>query len=237
MIIAGVPTQSKARSLRRSAPAFHNRVATARCGYQQGITEDGVTMIDFCGIAGTIPSLGNRAMAFVSEDPVAKKLFEAFDARVKMHDDCVFTREHHEGQAALHKQQADHAEHDRIVHYQELLKFQSVGLAMGYNLFEMLERNRPDSAPDLQVEENSPPFSVKDFVLGEAKRAYPDSIKAAQVREALKAVGHEVHEKTVGMTLYRLSKRGLVRREGNEWFYVKEPMQVIEHEDDATDAA
>jgi hypothetical protein len=32
--------------------------------------------------------------------------------------------------------------------------------------------------------------------------------------------GEPLHSKTVGMTLYRLSKDGLVRREGHNWFFV-----------------
>jgi hypothetical protein len=42
--------------------------------------------------------------------------------------------------------------------------------------------------------------------------------KAAELRRKIEAIqGQSLHEKTVGMTLYRLSKDGLVRRDGRKW--------------------
>jgi hypothetical protein len=43
--------------------------------------------------------------------------------------------------------------------------------------------------------------------------------KASSIREFYeRASGKSIHEKTVGMTLYRLQGEGLVRREGHVWF-------------------
>ncbi|MEQ1709322.1 MAG: hypothetical protein ABL864_13425 [Terricaulis sp.] len=79
-----------------------------------------------------------------------------------------------------------------------------------------------------EVATDPKPPTVKEFVLEQARLAFPQSIRAAQVRRALKdQLGTEVHEKTVGMTLYRLSKEGSIRREGAaDWFYVPEEHRV-----------
>jgi hypothetical protein len=53
--------------------------------------------------------------------------------------------------------------------------------------------------------------------------------KVREIREFLrKSHGEEFHEKTVGMTLYRLMKAGLARREGRLWFATPSP--EISHE-------
>jgi hypothetical protein len=38
-----------------------------------------------------------------------------------------------------------------------------------------------------------------------------------------RAFGETIHEKTVGMTLYRMSKDGLVTRDGHTWFITQPP--------------
>ena len=42
----------------------------------------------------------------------------------------------------------------------------------------------------------------------------------ATIKEFIASQNIEMHDKTVGMTLYRLSKDGLARRDGRTWFYV-----------------
>ena len=65
----------------------------------------------------------------------------------------------------------------------------------------------------------SQPF--KDAVLRALRDAYPHPLKAAEIRsKAETALSKSFHEKTAGMTLYRLSKDGHVRREGHRWFFV-----------------
>jgi len=64
----------------------------------------------------------------------------------------------------------------------------------------------------------SPP-TVKDLVLERLSQAGSMGSKAAGIREYIKRAYYiDTHEKTVGMTLYRLSQAGLVRREGHRWF-------------------
>lgn len=65
--------------------------------------------------------------------------------------------------------------------------------------------------------------SIKELVLIEAQKAYPNPIRAANVRQTLEAIREEkLHEKTIGMTLYRLLKEGKLRREGWDWYFLKE---------------
>jgi hypothetical protein len=63
---------------------------------------------------------------------------------------------------------------------------------------------------------------IADFILEEAEKAYPHPIQATPMREKLEQLrGEKLHEKTVGMTLYRLSREGIMRREGmKDWFFV-----------------
>ncbi len=63
--------------------------------------------------------------------------------------------------------------------------------------------------------------TIRDIVLEYLKAAKDAGIKAAEAREYVEALRHsKIHEKTVGMTLYRLSNDGLARREGRTWFFV-----------------
>ncbi len=62
--------------------------------------------------------------------------------------------------------------------------------------------------------------TIKTLVLEAAEKAHPNPIKAADIRHQLAASGHIIHEKTVGMTLYRWSEKGCTRREGRDWYFV-----------------
>lgn len=65
---------------------------------------------------------------------------------------------------------------------------------------------------------------VRELVLDLLRSAGVKGAKAAALREKVEALrGEPLHEKTVGMTLFRLSKDGLVRREGHIWFFVDQP--------------
>lgn len=62
---------------------------------------------------------------------------------------------------------------------------------------------------------------VRDIVLERLEAAGTEGTKAAPIREHVEAaVGQKIHEKTVGMTLYRLAQDGLAKREGLKWFFV-----------------
>lgn len=80
--------------------------------------------------------------------------------------------------------------------------------------------NQTEAVPmSIAPNENSKP--IRELVLDRLKAAGPEGSKAAPIREYLEsALGIKTHEKTVGMTLYRLFKRGLARREGVTWFFV-----------------
>jgi len=65
-----------------------------------------------------------------------------------------------------------------------------------------------------------PKRTVKDHVADAAQRAYPNPVRASALRQQLASLGITVHEKTVGMTLYRLLKEGVVTRVGRDWFFV-----------------
>jgi hypothetical protein len=62
---------------------------------------------------------------------------------------------------------------------------------------------------------------VKDVVLERLQLSFPNGLRASDLRQYYDtAFLTTLHEKTIGMTLYRLSKDELVRREGRLWFYV-----------------
>jgi hypothetical protein len=65
-----------------------------------------------------------------------------------------------------------------------------------------------------------PLASIKTLVLEFTERAYPHPTRAADIRHNLELMGYPVHEKTVGMTLYRWSLDGCVRRNGWDWFFI-----------------
>lgn len=60
--------------------------------------------------------------------------------------------------------------------------------------------------------------NIKTLVLSCLKKAGDEGVKASEIKEKLRSDEIEMHDKTVGMTLYRLSKDGLSRREGRLWF-------------------
>jgi hypothetical protein len=73
--------------------------------------------------------------------------------------------------------------------------------------------------PGQQVEPRKP--AVKEAVLEYLRVVGPSGSKIVPIREYVeKTYSMKIHEKTVGMTLYRLSRTGLVRREGRTWFFV-----------------
>jgi hypothetical protein len=84
------------------------------------------------------------------------------------------------------------------------------------------------SAPDdklpviEEVAVERPP--VRSLVLERLLAVFPNGIKASEIRDYIQETypaSGELHEKTVGMTLYRLFKDGLARRDGRMWFSVK----------------
>ena len=65
------------------------------------------------------------------------------------------------------------------------------------------------------------PSSVREFTLNSLEAAASAGMKAAEIRAIYETSRNtKLHDKTIGMTLYRLSKDNLVRREGRTWFFV-----------------
>lgn len=75
------------------------------------------------------------------------------------------------------------------------------------------------------------PKPFKDRALELLAGAYPEPLKASVIRQKIEAeTRSQFHEKTAGMSLYRLSKEGLVRREGKDlWFFVPEDQRNKEN--------
>lgn len=63
------------------------------------------------------------------------------------------------------------------------------------------------------------PGTASEIILEALRGVFPKPMKAARLREIVEErIGRTVHQKTAGMTLYRLAKDELVRREGHNWF-------------------
>lgn len=84
-----------------------------------------------------------------------------------------------------------------------------------------------NAAPPVEMPPPAPsvpqrPNSIKVYVLEAARQAFPNPVRATQLRKQLEEQGINVHEKTMGMTLFRLKKEGLVERQGRDWFFVRD---------------
>lgn len=63
--------------------------------------------------------------------------------------------------------------------------------------------------------------TIRELVIEQAREAHPAPVRANALKKTLEDLrGEELHDKTVGMTLYRLSKDGIMRREGWDWYFV-----------------
>ncbi len=85
---------------------------------------------------------------------------------------------------------------------------------------------QPKSSVRLPTKPERPP--IRDVVLEQLGVAGIAGAKAATIREYIeRTFGDIIHEKTVGMTLYRLAKEGLVRRDGHNWFIVPPKAETV----------
>lgn len=79
-------------------------------------------------------------------------------------------------------------------------------------------------APSLETPPPPPMPRIKDIILEYLQMAHDlelGGVKAAEIRAHIEnKYATTIHEKTVGMTLYRLLKDGKVRRQGHTWFFV-----------------
>jgi hypothetical protein len=94
---------------------------------------------------------------------------------------------------------------------------QSVDERGGTNATESTEA---ESVIDKDNATSSPP-RVGEAIMSILKDRVPLGLRVADIKQSLsKSYGIEGHEKTPGMTLYRLLKEGKVARAGRYWFYV-----------------
>jgi len=105
---------------------------------------------------------------------------------------------------------------------------------LGFDLFEENTRawaasqaahpEPPVAAPAMTLTTRAAP-TVREFILHEAEKAYPGPVLAADLRRRMADLyGVQVHEKTFGMTLYRLSKEDpprMLRKGRQEWFLIQ----------------
>lgn len=79
------------------------------------------------------------------------------------------------------------------------------------------------SLPDGDEKESRPSGmpSIRDIVITKLEESGESGSKASAIREYIETTyAANIHVKTVGMTLYRLVKDGLARRDGRVWFSV-----------------
>jgi hypothetical protein len=87
-----------------------------------------------------------------------------------------------------------------------------------------LHERHPDPATQKNLFEASGDLTIRTLVLDFLKRAGDEGAKSSQMRQFIeRATGRKLHDKTIGMTLYRLAERGLARRQGFVWYYVPQP--------------
>ena len=123
----------------------------------------------------------------------------------------------------------------------EVEQLRAAGQLLGFDIFEESAKGpQPDRHADAAPQATAASlastlparsFRIKDWVLNAAQEAYPNPVRAADLRRAIWRLGHEVHEKTVGMTLYRLSQTipPLVTRRGKlDWYYIPTPEETEE---------
>jgi hypothetical protein len=68
---------------------------------------------------------------------------------------------------------------------------------------------------------------VRDIVLDQLEIAGSQGTKATPIRDYIEhTYNKDIHWKTVGMTLYRLSKDGLAHRKGQTWFFGPPPSEA-----------
>ena len=97
----------------------------------------------------------------------------------------------------------------------------AAGNLFGFNVIE--EANKHRSA-DSRVNTPMPmqtSKSIKLSILELAAASHPNPVRASTLKAQMESIrGEKLHDKTIGMTLYRLSKEGLMKRIGWDWFYV-----------------
>lgn len=91
------------------------------------------------------------------------------------------------------------------------------------NLAKVFPAAAPPAAKAVATKAEMP--RVSDIVLDRLKVAGKTGSKAAPIQAYIESTySTKIHDKTVGMTLYRLQKERRVRRRGHTWFIAPETM-------------
>ncbi|MGF6253577.1 hypothetical protein [Ensifer sp. LBL] len=89
---------------------------------------------------------------------------------------------------------------------------------MGEDLEERVRQRALDNTQMSDADAN-----IKDRVLELLRKAGSEGTTARTIIDELRSEGVEMHDKTVGMTLYRLSQDGQSRRQGRMWYPIELP--------------
>lgn len=100
-----------------------------------------------------------------------------------------------------------------------MMKHHETGDAAHLQEAELIENNPSGNSGSMPL--------VREVILSELQKALPNGLKASQIQDfILREYSRDLHEKTVGMTLYRLSLQGLVSRDRRTWFFVQQPAET-----------
>ncbi len=125
-------------------------------------------------------------------------------------DTCVQTIKDCDDQARILEERRDHAS-------ERAAEIKAAARTLGIDLMPF-ELTPTEEAPISPAVQGSSP-SAADIILEALSETYPKPLRSADFRRIIQErIGRAVHEKTPGMSLYRLSKAGKVRREGVDWF-------------------
>jgi hypothetical protein len=106
---------------------------------------------------------------------------------------------------------------------------ESVKKEYGADLARLIEEGDGDADEVPQVPSLPGATStVREMVLDRVRAAGGNGVKAAEIRAFLESAHKmDIHEKTVGMTLYRLLKQRLVGRKGHIWFIAPQRAETV----------
>lgn len=139
----------------------------------------------------------------------------------KLAASMAYTRERNEIQDILDRIFTE-AEQKAKPYESRLAELDAGARTFGFKILAGADQDAVGSAEDAEGGQ-----LFKDGALRALREAYPRPLKAADIRSRVEAdLARRFHDKTAGMTLYRLSKSGHVRREGHRWFFVPDSERV-----------
>lgn len=89
---------------------------------------------------------------------------------------------------------------------------------LGLNLTPF-ELTPPEEPPPVRKPGTDGSMTAADIILDALSESFPKPLRSGELRQIIQErLGRPIHQKTPGMSLYRLAKAGKVRREGVNWF-------------------